>query len=97
VEHLWRRRGKLKNGVSTISLGRLQYIRRVTAGPTQKTKTKSKTVVSIVTTEEIQAETRRLLDTLKEKDFQESFQKWRRRWDQCLHAGGTYFETDDGR
>jgi hypothetical protein len=33
-------RGKLKSGVSTISLGRLQYIRWVTAGPTQKTKTK---------------------------------------------------------
>jgi hypothetical protein len=32
-------RGKLKSGVSTISLGRLQYIRWVTAGPTQKTKT----------------------------------------------------------
>jgi hypothetical protein len=33
-------RGKLKSGVSTISLGRLQYIRWVTAGHTQKTKTK---------------------------------------------------------
>jgi hypothetical protein len=31
--------GGTKSGVSTISLGRLQYIRWVTTGPTQKTKT----------------------------------------------------------
>jgi len=31
------------------------------------------------TTEEIQAESRRVLDTLTEKDFQEAFHKWRRR------------------
>jgi hypothetical protein len=37
--------------------------------------------------EEIQAESSRVLDTLTEKDFQEAFQKWRRRWDRCLHAG----------
>jgi hypothetical protein len=30
------------------------------------------------TSEEIQAESQRVLDTLKEKDFQEAFQKWRR-------------------
>jgi hypothetical protein len=45
------------------------------------------------TIEEIQAELQRLLDT----DFQEGFQKWRRQWDQCLHAGGNYFEGDGGR
>jgi len=50
-----------------------------------------------VTTEEIQAEWQRVLDTLTEKDFQEAFQKWRRRWDRCLHAGGNYFEGDGGR
>jgi hypothetical protein len=38
--------------------------------------------------EEIQAESQRVLDTLTEKYFQEAFQKWRRRWDWCLHAGG---------
>jgi hypothetical protein len=37
---------------------------------------------------------RRVLDTLTEKDFQEAFQKWRRWWDRCLHAGGNYFEGD---
>jgi hypothetical protein len=31
------------------------------------------------TNEEIEAESQRVLDTLTEKDFQEEFQKWRRR------------------
>jgi hypothetical protein len=39
------------------------------------------------TIEEIQAESQGVLDTLTEKDFQKAFQKWRRRWDRCLHAG----------
>jgi hypothetical protein len=45
----------------------------------------------------IQAELQRVLDTLIEKDFQEAFQKWRRRCDRCLHAGENYFEGDSGR
>ena len=49
------------------------------------------------TIEEIQAELQRVLDTLTEKCFQEVFQKWRRQSDQCLHAGGNYFEVDGGR
>jgi hypothetical protein len=49
------------------------------------------------TTEEIQFESQRVLDTLTEKKFQETFQKWRRRWDLCLHAGGNYFEGDGDR
>jgi hypothetical protein len=49
------------------------------------------------TTKEIQAESQRMLDTLTEKDFQEAFQKWRRRWDRCLHAGVNYFEDDGSR
>jgi hypothetical protein len=32
------------------------------------------------TFEEIQVESPRVLDTSTEKDFQEGFQKWRRRW-----------------
>jgi hypothetical protein len=47
------------------------------------------------TIEEIQAESQRVFDNLTEKDFQEAFQKWRRRWDRCLHVGGNYFEDDD--
>jgi hypothetical protein len=49
------------------------------------------------TIEEIQAESQRVLDTLTEQDFQEAVQKWRRSWDQCLLAGGNYFEGDGGR
>jgi hypothetical protein len=46
------------------------------------------------TIEEIQAESQRVLDTLTEKEFQEAFQKWRRRWDRCLKAGVKYFDGD---
>jgi hypothetical protein len=49
------------------------------------------------TIEQIQAESRRFLDTPTENDFQEAFQKCRRRWDRYLHAGGNYFESDGGR
>jgi transposase len=49
------------------------------------------------TIEEIKAESQRVLDTLTEKDFQEAFQKWKRRWDRCLHARGNYFEDDGSR
>jgi hypothetical protein len=49
------------------------------------------------TNEELQAESQRVFDTPTEKDFQEAFQKWWRRWDRCLHAGGKYFEGDCGR
>jgi hypothetical protein len=49
------------------------------------------------TVEEIQTESQRVLDTLKEKDFQEAFQNCNRRWDRCLNAGGNCFEGDGGR
>jgi hypothetical protein len=49
------------------------------------------------TGEEIQAESQRVLDTVTGKDFREAFQKRRRRWDRCLHAGGNYFEVDGSR
>jgi len=49
------------------------------------------------TIEETHTESQRVLDTLIEKDFQEAFQKWRRWWDRCLHAGGNYFEGDGSR
>jgi hypothetical protein len=39
-----------KSGVSTISLGRLQYIRWVTAGPTQKTKMKTNSSTKLLLT-----------------------------------------------
>ena len=62
--------------------------------PKMKLKLKGRRFYTI---EEIQAESQRVLDTLAEKDFQEAFQKWRRWWDWCLHAGGNYFEGDSGR
>jgi hypothetical protein len=46
--------------------------------------------------EEIQDESQRVLDTLPEKDFQVTFQNWKRWWDRCLHAGGNYVEGDGG-
>jgi hypothetical protein len=49
------------------------------------------------TKEEIQAESQRVLDTVAEKGLQEVFQKWRRRWNWCLHARGNYFVGDGGR
>jgi hypothetical protein len=36
------------------------------------------------TIEEIQAESQKALDTVTEKDFEEAFQKRRRRCDRCL-------------
>jgi hypothetical protein len=48
------------------------------------------------TIQEIQAESPRVLDTLTEKETQEEFQKWRKQWNWCLHAGGNYFEGDGG-
>jgi hypothetical protein len=49
------------------------------------------------TIEEIQTESQRVLDMLREKDFHEALQKWRRRWDRCQHEGGNYFEGDGDR
>jgi hypothetical protein len=49
------------------------------------------------TIEQIQAEWQRVLDSVTERNFQGAFQKWRGRWDRCVHAGGNYFEGDDGR
>jgi hypothetical protein len=49
------------------------------------------------TIEEIQAELQRVLDTVTEKDFQEAFQKRRRRWDRCVHVGGNYLDGGGGR
>jgi hypothetical protein len=42
------------------------------------------------TIEETQAESQEVLDTVTEKNFQETFYKWTL-WDRCLHAEGNYF------
>jgi hypothetical protein len=49
------------------------------------------------TIEEIQAESPRVPDTLIEKDYQDTLQKWMRRWNRCLQVGENYFEGDGGR
>jgi hypothetical protein len=47
--------------------------------------------------EAIKAESQRVIDTLIEKDFQEAFQKWKRRRDRCIHERGKYLEAASGR
>ena len=43
-------------------------------------------------TEEIQAESQAVRNTLQENDFQECFKYWQRRWDRCESSEGDYFE-----
>jgi hypothetical protein len=54
--------------------------------PKMKLKLKGRRIDTI---EEIHAKSQRVLDTLIENDFQEAFQKLRRRWDRCVHREET--------
>ena len=47
-------------------------------------------------TEEIQAESQAVLNTLRKNNFQECFKNWYRRWDRCQPSEGDYFEGDAG-
>jgi transposase len=47
-------------------------------------------------TEEVQAESQQILNTLMLTDFSECFQKWQTHWDHCIQAQGDYFEGDGG-
>jgi transposase len=38
------------------------------------------------TVEEIQAESQKVLNTLTQKDFQDSFRSWQKRWDRCVRS-----------
>jgi transposase len=49
-----------------------------------------------VSTEDIQAESQQVLNTLTPADFSEYFQKWKNRWNRCIQAQGDYFEGDGG-
>jgi hypothetical protein len=49
------------------------------------------------TTEVIGAESQAVLNILTECDFQDTFKKWQKSWEQCTHAEGTYFEGDGGQ
>jgi len=46
------------------------------------------------TTEEIQENATRELCAITESAFQEAFQKWKKRWEQCIASRGNYFEGD---
>jgi hypothetical protein len=41
------------------------------------------------TVEEIQAEQQTVQNTLTKKYFQDALQKWKKRWDRCMHPKGT--------
>jgi hypothetical protein len=45
----------------------------------------------------IQAESKAVLKTLMEHDFQDVFKKWQKHWEQCIHAEEDYFEGDGGQ
>jgi len=47
-------------------------------------------------TEEIQAGSQTVLNTLRENDFQECFKNQERRWDHCQASEWDYFEGDAG-
>ena len=46
------------------------------------------------TTEKIQEESQRVLDTIPKRDFQGCYQAWQKRWDHCIRAKREYFEGD---
>jgi transposase len=37
------------------------------------------------------------LRAVPKKEYQDCFQKWQRRWERCINAGGEYFEDDKDR
>ena len=45
-------------------------------------------------TEDFQAESQAVMNTLRENDFQEYFKNWQRRWDRCQASEEDYFEGD---
>jgi hypothetical protein len=49
-----------------------------------------------VPTEDIQAESQQVLNSLTPEDFNECFQKWQNCWNHCIQAQGDYFEGDGG-
>jgi hypothetical protein len=49
------------------------------------------------TTEVIKAESQAVLNTFKERDFQDEFKKSLKNWELCIHAEEDYFEGDCGQ
>ncbi|KAJ4438241.1 hypothetical protein ANN_14180 [Periplaneta americana] len=48
----------------------------------------------LVSIEDIQAITEKVLNILKKENFQERFQNWKHRWSRCVQSEGDYFERD---
>ena len=46
------------------------------------------------TIEEIQENAIRELRAITERAFQEAFQQWKKRWEQCIASRGDYFKGD---
>jgi hypothetical protein len=49
-----------------------------------------------VTTDMNEAESQAILNTTQ-RDFQDAFKKWQKRWERCIRAEGDYFEFDCGQ
>jgi histone-lysine N-methyltransferase SETMAR len=49
------------------------------------------------TTEVTEADSRVLLNTLTEHDFQDAFKIWQKSLERCIYAEGDYFEGDGGQ
>jgi hypothetical protein len=49
------------------------------------------------TTEVMEAESKAVLNTLREHDFQDAFKKWQKHWGRCIHVEGGYFKGDSGQ
>jgi hypothetical protein len=43
---------------------------------------------------DIQRESQAVLDSIKENDFHDAFEAWKKRWDNCICSQGDYFEKD---
>ena len=46
------------------------------------------------TIDEIQQETKMVLMSFQQRDFETTFEQWSKRWDRCINANGDYFEGD---
>jgi hypothetical protein len=54
-------------------------------------------MAAILTTEVMEAELQAVLNTLAERDFQDTFTEWQKRWERCIRAEGDNFEGDGGQ
>jgi hypothetical protein len=43
---------------------------------------------------DIKRELQTVLDSIKENDFHDAFEAWKKLWDRCIRSQGDYFEGD---